>query len=252
MTRLRMTLLLLAVGLLLNCGAKAPVENQAESTAVGKIRLSHSLLAAGRLNEALAALDEAIEAEPDRAVIYHNRGLICLQGGRLEDAEEAFQKVLSLDPSYTDAHNFLGVVYKELGKPVEAEEQFKAALADPVYQTPQMVYLNLGLLYRSEGRDKDALGQFRRSVEIDPKFYKGHFELASTLDLLGELKEAAREYEVAAPAYRQSGNYFYRLGLTYFRLGDKPRAGENLRRVIDIAPGSEDSARADDLLEMLD
>ena len=65
------------------------------------------------------------------------------------------------------------------------------------------------------------------------------------------LDEAAREYEVAEPGYRSFGEYHYRLGLTYYRLGDRDRAREHLSRAIDVAPGSPSAAQADELLRMM-
>jgi len=238
--------------LLMACGPKPPPPaEKPELSTAERVRMARSYLKAGRSNEALLALDAAIAADPDNPVIYHNRGLVCVEAGQLAAAAESFEKVLELDPSYTDAHNFLGVIYTELERPMDAERHLRAALDDPVYPTPEKVYLNLGVMYRTQGRTEEALHEIRRAVEIDPKYYQGHFELASTLDMMGKLSEAAREYEVAAPGYQSSGDYFFRLGLAYFRLGDKPMARENLERVIEISPGSANSARADELLELM-
>jgi type IV pilus assembly protein PilF len=173
------------------------------------------------------------------------------QVGRNADAADAFRRALELDPYLTDAHNFLGVVYTEMGRPEEAEEQFRVALDDPAYPTPENIYLNLALAYAAQGRDDEAIGQLRTAVEINPRFYKAHFELASLLDRVGKIDEAAREYEVARPDYRNVGEFYYRLGFVYFRLGDQSKARENLERAMEVAPGSNSAAQANDLLEMM-
>jgi tetratricopeptide (TPR) repeat protein len=114
-----------------------------------------------------------------------------------------------------------------------------------------MVYLNLALLYSSQGRNVEAIESLRNSVEINPRFYKAHFELASLLDREGNLDEAAREYEVATPGYRTVGEFHYRLGFVYFRLGDKAKARDALERAIDVAPGSNSAAQAGELLKLM-
>ena len=96
-----------------------------------------------------------------------------------------------------------------------------------------------------------SVDRHRRAVEIDPKYYAAHFQLASLLDRTNRLDEAASEYEVAAPGFRSSGDYHYRLGFVYFRLGRKDRARDSLRRAIDVAPGSRSAAKAGDLLKAL-
>ena len=71
------------------------------------------------------------------------------------------------------------------------------------------------------------------------------------LDRVGKIDEAALEYEVARPDYRNVGEFYYRLGFVYFRLGDQAKARENLERVIQVSPGSNSAAEANDLLKMI-
>ena len=90
------------------------------------------------------------------------------------------------------------------------------------------------------------------AVEIDSKYYLAHYELATLLEKIGRLEEAVRLYEVAEPAYRDNGEYHYRLGFTRFTLGDKTLARESLLRAIAVAPGSHSAAEAEDLLKVID
>lgn len=243
---------LLMAACLAGCGGNTATKKPEGLTTQEKVGQAQSLFRAGRVGDALAIMEEALESEPDNARLHSMYGTLCFQAGRYADAEKAFKAALELDSYLTDAHNFLGAVYAEQGRGAEAEEQYKIALRDPAYPTPELVYLNLGLLYVSRGEDELAVAPFRSAVEIDTKFYKGHYELASVLDRLGHIEEAIREYEVAEPAYRQSGEYFYRLGMAYFRIGESRKARENLERAISIAPGSNSAARADELLNVMD
>lgn len=219
--------------------------------AAAKARLAESLVRAGRLPEAIAAAVEAISLDPQNAALRHYHGKLLFLAGRYEQAEQVLRRAIELDPYLTDAHNDLGAVYDRLGRKSEAEAEFQKTLADPAYPFPEKVHLNLGLLYLSVGREEEALRSLRKSVELNPKFYKAHFELAQLLERLGKLEEAAREYEVAAPDYSGRGDYHYRLGLTYFRLGNAGKAREHLSRVIDVSPGSESAAQADALLKLI-
>jgi Tfp pilus assembly protein PilF len=206
---------------------------------------------AGRTTLALQAMQDAIELEPKSAGLHNFYGQILFVAGRHEEAEAAYDEALKLDPYLTDAHNNLGALYAETGRPSLAEEQYLEALKDASYPTPQKVYLNLGTLYASQGRDDEAVPMLRRAVEIDPAYYRAHYELASVLDRLGNLDEAAREYEVARPDYRNSGEFHYRLGFVYFRLQNYAKATEELELVLDLAPGSESAVRADELLRVM-
>jgi type IV pilus biogenesis/stability protein PilW len=233
-------------------GAPKPATDPLRNDTANQMRLAQSLWRAGRVSEALEALDAAIAADPDDARVYNFYGQICFRTGRHAEAEAKLRRALEIDPHLTDAHNNLGSLYTEMGEPAKAETEFRAALSDSAYPTPEKVYLNLGLLYVSQGRDEEAIAALRRSVELDPKYNQAHFELAQLLERTGGMVEAAREYEVAEPAFRNSGDYWYRRGMTYYRLGDTQKALDSLVRVRTVAPGSESAAQAEQLLELLD
>jgi Tfp pilus assembly protein PilF len=197
-------------------------------------------------------MQEVLELAPDNAGMFNFNGQICLIMGRWEEAEGSFLRAIELAPLLTDAHNNLGVVYSELGRDEDAEREFMIALGDPTYPTPEKVHMNLGMLYISQGRDDLALEMLRNSVEENPRYLRAHYELAGLLDRIGRLDEAASEYEVAKPDYRESGEFHYRLGWVYVRLGNTSRAYEHLRRVIDLTPGSNYAAQAAEILKTLE
>jgi len=233
------------------CGApkKKPVDPAQETSQ--QVRLAESYYRAGRITESLGILQKAVDKEPSNASLRNYYGQICFLAGRNDDAEKAFLKALEIDPYMTDARNNLGSVYDATGRKDLAEQQYTKAAQDATYPTPEKVALNLGLLYLSQGRSEEGIAQLRRSVELNPKFWRGHYELASALDKGGRLDEAAREYEVALPDYRSAGEYHYRLGLVYMKLNDADKAREHLTRCEELAPGSENASKAFDLLKML-
>jgi len=245
---------LLAALSLAGCGGgggasaeKKPLQNDA----MDQMRMADSLMNAGRVRESLSTIQAAIDHEPRNAALRLQKGQLCFRAGLYPEAEAAFEEALSIDPYMTDAHNFLGSVYQELGRHDDAEEQYRTALHDLAYPNPEMIYLNLGLLYGDLGRDEEAIENLRQAVGLNPRYYKGHYHLAAALERVGKFDEAAREYDVAEPGFRQNGEYFYRRGFAYFRLGQKREARESLIRVLDIAPGSESAAQADELLKMM-
>ncbi len=233
------------------CGApKAKPKDPASETATN-IRLAESYFGAGKVNEALDILEKATASQPENAPLRNYYGQLCFLAGRNAEAEQAFTQALELDPRLTDARNNLGAVYDATGRKDQAERQFLQVLADQSYSSPEKAHLNLGILYRSEGRQDEAIFQLRQAVEINPKFWRGHFELASALDKAGLLEEAAREYEVAAPDYKANGEYQYRIGLVYMKLDQPGKAREHFARCQELSPGSESASKAYDLMKML-
>jgi len=217
-----------------------------------KMQLAQSQMTAGRVGEALATLEEAVAEEPEDARLRQFYGETCLNGGLLQEAERAFVKALELDPFLTDAHLFLGAVYQEMDRLGDAEKQYLTALNNPAYPQPEKIYLGLGMLYQRQQRLEEAEDNLRTSVGIDPKFYRGHFELAGILEERGKLEEAIREYEVAEPGFQHDAKYQYRLGFAYFRNGKSFSARERLNRAVELAPGSVVARAAGELLRLID
>lgn len=240
----------LAVALGACAAPKAKPKDPASETATN-IRLAESYFTAGKVNEALGILERAAASQPTNAPLRSYYGQLCFLAGRNAEAEAAFTKALELDPRLTDARNNLGAVYDATGRKDLAEKEFLKVLADPIYAYPEKARLNLGLLYASQGRQPEAISQLRRAVEINPKFWRGHYELASLLDTDGQLDEAAREYEVAAPDYKGNGEYHYRIGLAYMKLNEHGKAKEHFLRCQELSPGSESASKAYNLLKMM-
>jgi len=240
-----------SVAVFSGCAApKAKPKDPASETATN-IRLAESYFGAGRVNEALGILEKAAASQPNNAPLRNYYGQLCFLSGRNAEAEASFSKALELDPHLTDARNNLGAVYDVTGRKDLAEQEFLKVLGDQAYSAPEKAHLNLGLLYGSQGRQDEALNHLRKAVELNPKFYRGHFELASLLDKMGKLEEAAREYEVAAPEYKANGEYHYRIGLAYMKLNEPAKATEHFTRCQELSPGSESASKAYDLMKML-
>jgi Tfp pilus assembly protein PilF len=247
---------LLTVVSVVGCGGGDGVKKEALKTveAMGpeeKIRLATSFFSAGKIGKAMQILENSMEIYPDNTAIRNYYGQLSLLTGNLEQAEKALLEVLEANPYMTDAHNTLGAVYQEMGRYNDAEAEYQKALQDRMYATPEKAYMNLGLLYKAQERTEEAIGMLRKSVETDPQYLQAHYELAGALEEVGNHREAAREYGVAEPAFRKSGEFHYRYGVVLMQLGKKPEASEQFRKVIALSPGSENSARADELLEMM-
>lgn len=69
----------------------------------------------GRFDEAIAALSQAIDLEPEYAEAYNNRGLAYYEKKQYAQALEDFKQVITIWPNDEKAHNNLALVYFEQG-----------------------------------------------------------------------------------------------------------------------------------------
>lgn len=135
--------------------------------------LGLTLATLDRSQEALAALDEALRLNPRYIEAHLNRGIILNQLGRTEEAAESMERAASLGAP--DATGFPAVVANRLAN----------------------AHSGLGDLYRAAGALDEALVQYRRALELRPRFVDIRLVLGRTLIDAGRYMEAARELDAA-------------------------------------------------------
>jgi tetratricopeptide (TPR) repeat protein len=90
--------------------------------------LGFALAQQGRLDEAIASLNGAIEADPKNAAAYDRLGTLLVQQGRLEEAVSAYRLLIRNLPSAA-AHQELAQVLMRLGRTDEARAEMEVAKA---------------------------------------------------------------------------------------------------------------------------
>ena len=82
----------------------------------------------GRLEEAIAEYDQAIELDPQYALAYTNRGNAYAGLGQLQRAIQDFDEAIRLDPQDAGAYSNRGGAYVDLGQPQRAIEDLDEAI----------------------------------------------------------------------------------------------------------------------------
>lgn len=124
----------------------------------------NALLREGRLTDAIALYDEALELDPNNLNAVFNRGLVFYDLGQTSKAIEAFQRVLALRPDFVNALIALGHALLDEGCPYQARTAFSRARAldpdNPVH------WLNDAKVFLDIGRPEDAMSANRKAVEL--------------------------------------------------------------------------------------
>jgi len=97
--------------------------------------LGVALKDAGRDEEAIPHLQEAVRLEPNETQAYVTLGNLLAGKGDVQNAIAAWQRAIALDPAQADVHNNLGVAYANLGRVADARAEFTRALeVDPSFE----------------------------------------------------------------------------------------------------------------------
>ena len=113
--------------------------------------LGAGYFARGQYAVALQALRTALEADANYPPAHNILGLV--HGELREDrqAEAAFRRAIELSPHYSEAHNNYGLFLCQRGRLAEGLARFEAALANPLYATPEKALANAGACALEKG-----------------------------------------------------------------------------------------------------
>jgi tetratricopeptide (TPR) repeat protein len=184
-----------------------------------------ALVELGRLEEAAGHFKASLELEP-KAEIYSDLGFVMARLGHPDEARADYQKALELDPNCASAHFNLAVTYVQAGAFGEAESHYRQALPGrPTAET----HNGLGYVLARQGRTDEAAAEFRKAIDVDPKFTPACNNLADALAKQGKLEEAAHYYELSL-AEKPSAAVYNALGVVLRRLGKTDEAAAQFEK----------------------
>ncbi len=179
----------------------------------------------GRIEEALAWLEEALKANPGGAEAHNGRGEILWDEGRVEESLYEFERAIAADPKFGTAHlNRIELLVEEVGEfetALEACDDLLAGLSSrPRLDRPfqaELCYLKAkSLFYRDDL--EGAVFLIRRATKSggeQPTYsaFEGH-----VLFEMGAYAEARRVLERALACEPDSPHIVYSLGLVLERI----------------------------------
>ena len=144
------------------------------------------------------------ETKQDPAEINTQLGIEYMREGMYESSMEKLKKAIKQNPDYQLAHTSIAILYEKLGEDKladkhyrkaynlnrgdsltlnnygqylcrngrleEADKMFMAALKDPLYRYPEMVYTNAGICARKRPDMELADKYFRNALQVNPKY----------------------------------------------------------------------------------
>ena len=173
-------------------------------------------------------------SDTDAQALYHsNIAMEALAEEELEPAWLHAVRALQLSPDMAHLWVNLGVVYRVAGQNRDAEDSYQYALQlDPGEHSAMN---NLVILYEMEGREDERdfwQGQVERYRRDNPYYYASLGDQAIDAGLWQKAREL---YEKAVALSPDDSRLLYTLGLTHYELGDRMQAADYLRQAIEAA-----------------
>jgi len=158
--------------------------------------------------EEMAVVEEYVPK--NRALMYYNMGKRLYEKGQEEKAEKQLLDSVERDPEYVKSRLLLGIIYKKTGRPDEALEQFqKVKELDPRDQ--EAVYQTAAITLTSK-RFPEAEGLFQELATEFPEREELTLGLALAHKYQGHEEEYRKSRKQAADLYPAEARFYYELG----------------------------------------
>lgn len=186
----------------------------------------------GRLDDAAAHYRASLAIEP-KAEIHSDLGFVLARQGKTDEAQAEYTKALALDPDCPSAHFNIAVAAVQSGAFAEAEAHYRKALPG---RPTAATHNGLGYVLARQGRDADAIAEFRAALAADPNFTPAWNNLGESLARQGQLEEAAKAYETSL-AQRPTAGVYNALGVVLKKLGRMDEANRQFQKGRALAAG---------------
>ena len=151
--------------------------------------------------DAIAAYTQAIELDPDNAIVYYNRGLALYHLRRHEAALADFDQTIELKPDAVPPYKNRALILMYL-------EDYEGAIADfdsAIQLTPNdsEAHLGKGFVTLLNGQTELAIADLDRAIELAPNAASTYFVRGGAYYELGDRSAAVKDYQQAGKLYQK-------------------------------------------------
>jgi len=181
--------------------------------------------------------EDNVKKSPDKARVHGNLGKAYLDRGEYEKARVAFERTIDLDPTSLGAYDNLATIYiNHLIQYDRARNYLHEAIRrNPDYPS---AYLNLGVINLRLKQLPEAIENFAKVLDLDPKSLLGHFNLAAAYFNLRDYQKAISILEKGVSIWPRSSKLYGLLGLTYSEKKEWKLAENALEKAVSLNPAN--------------
>lgn len=163
---------------------------EGESPADLYVDLATEYVQRGQLDTALGRAQQAVDADRNSARAHYILAIVYERLGKRDLAQHEFAEAVERSPRNPDYRNAWGAVLCAQGQYDDGLAEIKTALADPLYQGPEVALMNAADCSLRAKRRADFERYLRQALERNPDFPPALLELSKLAYQRGDYQSA--------------------------------------------------------------
>jgi tetratricopeptide (TPR) repeat protein len=208
------------------------------SLAESRANLGNIYLKKGQIKDAIYEYRTSLQINPDDAKTHNNLGNAYTKRNWLSDALSQYTQSLKLDPNFTDAYKNLAMAYCKREMFGQAITQLKRAII--VEPKNAGIYSQLGNVYSQKNDYERAISQYKKALKIKPDSAEANYGLAVCYNKMGLVDNEVRAYKKALAIEPDMVAALVNLGNAYFSGQKYDAAIEQYKKAVLIKPDNSD------------
>ncbi len=202
---------------------------------MGYLRLGEDRSALGQFDQAVAALEQAAQAQPKDLKVNYTLAQAYQKAGQLEKSEAVYKLLAELNPAdATTYYSQIVKMYDEAGRNENAIEAAKKVIE--LSPKSEIAVFNLGIMYQKLKRFDEAIATFRQALVVKPDYDAAYYNIGLCYSYQKDYKgsiEAFKNYVALVP---DSADAWLNIGVGHMQLKQFDPALEPLKKAVELRP----------------
>jgi tetratricopeptide (TPR) repeat protein len=165
------------------------------ATFLDQTRSGGAAFISGDFEAARTEYESALAKRPDDADALNALGQALVRLGRVDDAIARFERAVQLAPDAWAPHFNLAAAAAQRGQWDRAIDQYREAAR--VFADDYATQFNLALALHKKGDEPAAIAEYEKAIRLAPGEPSFHVALAVSLEKTGRIDQAVREYRLS-------------------------------------------------------
>ncbi len=207
-----------------------------------QLKLAKTWMTLERYGDAMKPLKAILNLDPQHPSALFNIAECYIHIGRDEEAVESLTEARKLNPEsqaivrlLAQAHTNLCITYGKMKRFEDSVAEFRKAIELNPRFGP--AHLAMGLTRFQQGRYDEAIKMFLKTIEVDRNLLvDAHHHLARTYAKKGHIKKALKHFDEAIKVDPRAALVHQDLGEFHFKLGNFDQAVTSLENALSMSP----------------